>query len=121
MTTPERLARNSFKDFITEEYHAKMTEPDIEAMQAAYEAELKPVTVRLHPDHLKTIDNLASKLDLPRQRILAEMIEGGIDLALTAITEANCWADPLYQAMNDEEKLKRLNMEHTLVVNEYCK
>jgi len=119
MSHPENLARNSFKDFISEVYHAKMAEPAMEAKAAEYESQLKPVTVRLHPDTLVTIDNLAKSLDMPRQKLLSEMIDGGIDLALTAITEANCWSDSSYHDLDDAEKLKRLQQEHSAVVKEF--
>lgn len=78
--------KNCFTNFVTETHYANIL-PEPETVDIADSATLKPVTVRLLPEMIGTLDNLALKLGVSRQKLLFEMIDGGISAALDAIAQ----------------------------------
>lgn len=96
--------KNCFTDYVKETHYLNLL-PQEEPHDIADSPSLKPVTVRLTPDMLQTLDNLASKLSISRQKLLFEMLDGGISACIDAIAtvEADCRAD---RPTNDEEAFK---------------
>lgn len=112
--------QNSLRDFIFEEYNAKVAEHLYEQDLANQEASLKTVTVRLSPDQLGTIDGFARYFSISRQRMLEQLIEGGIDLSFSALADAEVSGMPLYPDMTDEEKKEHWNAVRSNFIKEIC-
>jgi len=103
-------------EFVYEEFHRKITEPDIEAQIEEYEKSLKPMTVRMNPDDLKTLDNIASYFDISRQELNTRIIESGVNEILHTLAEASLNArkklpddikdTPEYQTLLRDERIK---------------
>ena len=76
-------------DFVYDEFHAKMEEPLIDQYLAEQDAMLKPVTVRLPPEVVQTLDNLAGYFNVSRQELNTKIIESGITDILTTLAKAS--------------------------------
>lgn len=107
---------NMLEQFVYEEFHRKMEEPIIEAHIAEYEQSLKPMTVRMPPEELKTLDNIAAYFDISRQELNTRIIESGVTQILHTLAKASLHArkkipediegTPEYEAMLSEERIK---------------
>lgn len=95
---------NPLRDFIIEEYHAKADEAFYEQMQAEEEAKLKAVTVRLHPEVLATVDGFAKFFEISRQKMMEQIIEGGIALSFSSLADAEIASRPEYPGMTEDEQ-----------------
>lgn len=103
------MNQNCFTKYVKETHYQNLL-PEEDTHDIADSPSLKPVTVRLTPDMLETLDNLASKLSISRQKLLFEMLDGGISACIDAIAavEADCRAD---RPTDDEEAFKDFYQE----------
>lgn len=90
---------NPLNDFIVDKYREKRLAETEGHMEKEIEDKQKPVTVRVHTDDLKTIDNMAGYLGVSRQQIIQNMIEGGITTALNALAFASLQSKDLLPEM----------------------
>lgn len=100
-------SKNCFFNFVSETHHLNLL-PEPESFDISDAPELKPTTVRLTGDMVATIDNVAQKLQISRQKFMFEMIDGGISLAIEAIAQAesSCRADRPSDDAPEEERIQ---------------
>jgi len=78
---------NSFHTFVANKHHDNITADLDKQFSIKMEGEAKPVTVRLDPSAIKTIDSISDYLGVSRQKFLAELVDGGIGTALHSIAD----------------------------------
>ena len=113
---------NMLEQFVYEEFHRKMEEPIIEAHIAEYEQSLKPMTVRLPPEELKTLDRLAAYFDISRQELNTKIIESGVNEILYTLAKASLHArKKLPEDIQDTPEYETLlSEERTKIIKEMC-
>lgn len=97
---------NPLRDFVFEEYHARIDAEFHDKHLAEQESQLRPVTVRLHPDVVNTVDALSRYFDTSRQKMMEQLIEGGISLTYSSLADAEVAGYPGYEKMTEDEQRK---------------
>ena len=110
--------KNCFTNFIYETNAINLSAEVEEQFLKQQEDQARGVTVRLHPDILKTVDNIADYLGISRQKFLAEGIDGAVSLAITAIAESDAHSRTQWQALDEGEKEKFLEAVRTEIIKE---
>lgn len=107
--------------FIAEKYDEKITSPQIDAHIAEYENSLKAITIRLHPDVLKTLDNIANYFDISRQELNTQILESGITEILYTLAKESLHArKKLPDDIDADEYQKLIEEERTVFIRELC-
>jgi len=113
--------KNCFTDFIYETNYLNLTAEAEEQFLKQQEDQARPVTVRLHPDILNTVDNISDYLGMSRQKFLSEAIDGAVSLAITAIAESDAHTRSEWQGLDDAEKEKFLEAVRSEIIKELVK
>jgi len=113
--------RNCFTDFIYETHQLNLSAAAEEHFLKQQEDQARPVTVRLHPDILTTVDNISDYLGMSRQKFLSEAIDGAVSLAIDAIATSDAHSRTEFQGLDDTEKQKFVEAVRTQIIKELVK
>lgn len=110
--------KTSFYQYVSETHHKNIIDELDKQFESQQSGAFKPVTVRLHPDIIQTVDNIAEFLGVSRQKLLSEAIDGGVSTALQAIAESEAYARAERQDKTDEEMKKFIEEIRTQFIKE---
>ena len=113
------ISGNPLTHYIHSEYAEKIAPPP-EEMSSDFEATLKPVTVRMTPEQIETVDNIASYFGKSRREIMTNAIEGGISLVFDSLAQASCFHTPGFSELSEQEQDQRIELARQDFIRELC-
>lgn len=105
--------------FILEKNATKIEAGYVDAMLDGMQPHLKPITIRLPIEMVKTLDNISTNFDISRQELSYQILESGISEILDSLAkDALERRYQLPENIDDEEYKRLLLAEKTNVIKE---